>query len=145
MGTQLPLSQRGNAPQFLAHVCCGQTAGWIKMPPGREVGLGPGHIVLDGDPAPPPPKGHSCLSEIMKYGTRILVCIIAASKLQEFLLSSWTFYIFLITTPPSSRQRVVISLMTTQGIRLRQQVDVFWQHCTLGMNKKTVIIYKTTW
>jgi len=23
------------------------------------VGLGPGHIVLDGDPAPPPPKGHS--------------------------------------------------------------------------------------
>jgi len=23
-----------------------------------EVGLGPGHIVLDGDPAPPPPKGH---------------------------------------------------------------------------------------
>jgi len=25
----------------------------------KEVGLGPGHIVLDGDPAPPPPKGHS--------------------------------------------------------------------------------------
>ena len=24
-----------------------------------QVGLGPGHIVLDGDPAPPPPKGHS--------------------------------------------------------------------------------------
>jgi len=24
---------------------------------GVEVGLGPGHIVLDGDPAPPPPKG----------------------------------------------------------------------------------------
>jgi len=24
-----------------------------------EVGLGPGHIVLDGDPAPPPLKGHS--------------------------------------------------------------------------------------
>ena len=22
------------------------------MPPGKEVGLGPGHIVLDGDPAP---------------------------------------------------------------------------------------------
>jgi len=28
---------------------------------GREVGLVPGHIVLDGDPAPPPPKGHSPL------------------------------------------------------------------------------------
>jgi len=25
---------------------------------GMEVGLGPGHIVLDGDPAHPPPKGH---------------------------------------------------------------------------------------
>ena len=27
------------------------------MPLGREVGLGPGHIVLDVDPAPPPQKG----------------------------------------------------------------------------------------
>ena len=26
---------------------------------GMQVGLVPGHIVLDGDPAPPPPKGHS--------------------------------------------------------------------------------------
>jgi len=29
------------------------------MPLGMEVGLGPGHTVLDGDPAPPPHKGHS--------------------------------------------------------------------------------------
>jgi len=27
------------------------------MPLGMEVGLGPGNIVLDGDPAPPPCKG----------------------------------------------------------------------------------------
>jgi len=27
--------------------------GWIKMPLGTEIGLSPGHIVLDGDPAPP--------------------------------------------------------------------------------------------
>jgi len=26
---------------------------------GMQVGLGPGHIVLDGDPAPSPLKGHS--------------------------------------------------------------------------------------
>jgi len=32
---------------------CGQTVGWIRMPFGMEVGLIPGHIVLDGDPAPP--------------------------------------------------------------------------------------------
>ena len=31
-------------------------AGWIKMPLGMDVGLGPGDFVLDGDPAPPPQK-----------------------------------------------------------------------------------------
>jgi len=34
--------------QFLAHVYCGQMAGWMKTPLGTEVDLGPGHIVLDG-------------------------------------------------------------------------------------------------
>jgi len=29
------------------------------MKAGMEVGIGSGHIVLDGDPAPPPPKEHS--------------------------------------------------------------------------------------
>ena len=46
----------GGAPQFSAHVYCGQTVGWIKMLFGMEVGLSPGHIVLDGDPAGPLPK-----------------------------------------------------------------------------------------
>ena len=45
-------------PKFSAHICCGQMAAWIKMPLGMELGLGPGDFVLDGDPAPPPPKGH---------------------------------------------------------------------------------------
>jgi len=54
MGTQLP--QRGTSPKFSAHVCCGQTAGWIKMPLSTEVGLGPVDNVFDGDPAPPPQK-----------------------------------------------------------------------------------------
>ena len=39
-------------------VHCGQTVGWIKMKLGTQVDLGPGHIVLDGDRALPPPKGH---------------------------------------------------------------------------------------
>jgi len=30
---------------------CGQMVGWIKMKFGMQVGLGPGHIVSDGDPA----------------------------------------------------------------------------------------------
>ena len=34
-------------------VYCGQTVGWIKMRLGMEVSLGPRHIVLDGDSAPP--------------------------------------------------------------------------------------------
>jgi len=51
-----PPPQKGHSPQFSAHVCCGQTAGWIKMPLGTEVDLGPCNIVLDGDPAHSPPK-----------------------------------------------------------------------------------------
>jgi len=35
-------------------VYCGQTVGWIKTKLGMRVGLGPGHIVLGGDPAPLP-------------------------------------------------------------------------------------------
>jgi len=34
-------------------VYCGQTVGRIKIKLGMQVGLGPGHIVLDGDLAPP--------------------------------------------------------------------------------------------
>ena len=52
--------------QFLAHVCRGQMAGWMKTPLGTVVDLGPGHIVLDGVPAPTkgaqqPPLFSSCL------------------------------------------------------------------------------------
>ena len=54
-----PSKKRGTAPQFSAHVYCGHTAGWIKMPLGTEVCIGPGYIVLDGDPAFRPQKGHS--------------------------------------------------------------------------------------
>ena len=43
----------GAPTQLLAHVYCGQTAGWIKMPLGTEVNLGTGNVVLDGVAAPP--------------------------------------------------------------------------------------------
>jgi len=55
MGTEPP-PQKGS-PQFSADVYCGQTAAWIKMPLGTEVGLSPDDIVLDGDPAFPPQQG----------------------------------------------------------------------------------------
>ena len=38
-------------------VYCGQTVGRIKIKLGVQVSLGPGHTVLDGHPALPPPKG----------------------------------------------------------------------------------------
>jgi len=50
-------SLRGHSPQFLAIVCCGQTAEWTKMPFGMEVGLGPGDFVFDGDAATPRKMG----------------------------------------------------------------------------------------
>jgi len=58
-GDSAPPPQKGAEPpiQFSAHVCCGQTAGWIKMSLGTEVGIGPEDIVLDVDPAPLPKKG----------------------------------------------------------------------------------------
>jgi len=40
---------------------------------GMQVGLGPGHIVLDRDPAPPPPKGHSPLSNVWSKGPTYVV------------------------------------------------------------------------
>ena len=40
MGTHPPLPQKGaEPPKFSAHVYCGQTAGWIKILTGTEVGL----------------------------------------------------------------------------------------------------------
>jgi len=38
-------------------VYCGQTVGRIKMKLGTQVGIGPEHIVLDGDAGPPPQRG----------------------------------------------------------------------------------------
>ena len=73
--------EKRHSPQFSAYVCCGQTAGWNKKSLGTGVGLGPGHIVLDGDPAPP--KGaqpqlsaHVCCGQMagwtkMPLGTKV--------------------------------------------------------------------------
>ena len=54
-----PYPQRGAAPQLSAHVYCGQTAAWIKMPLGKEVGLGLCDMVLDENTPARPLKGHS--------------------------------------------------------------------------------------
>ena len=48
-----------HSPQFSAHMCCGQMAVWIKMPLGREIGLGPSDIVVDGHLAPLSKRGRA--------------------------------------------------------------------------------------
>ena len=59
-----PPQQGGGVPQFSAHVYCGHTAAWIKMALGMKVGLGPGHIALDGDPAPLQEQSHAICGPI---------------------------------------------------------------------------------
>jgi len=59
-GDPAPPPPKGHShPQFSAHICCGQMAGWINMPLGMKVGLDPSNIALDGDPAPLPKKEQS--------------------------------------------------------------------------------------
>jgi len=59
----------------LAHVYCDQTVGWIKLTFSMEVGLGPGDIVLDGDPPLPPEKRHSPQFPAHVYYGQTAVCI----------------------------------------------------------------------
>jgi len=71
----------------LTLVHCGQTVQWIKMKLGMEVGLGNGHIVLDGDPAPPPTKKRALriiLHPItLSYNTALAYCKTESFKLQQ--------------------------------------------------------------
>jgi len=59
MENQSPLADKGAdpPPKFSAHVCSGQTAGWIKMPLGMEVGPKLRDIVFDVDPTTHRKKG----------------------------------------------------------------------------------------
>ena len=63
-GPSSPPPEGAQQPAILAHVYCGQTAGWIKMPLGTEVSLGPGDIVLDGSQFPPPKRGTAAPSPL---------------------------------------------------------------------------------
>ena len=62
-------------PQFSAHVYYGQTAGFITIPLGTEVGLSPGDFVLDGDPAPLPKKGAEPPISVHFYYGQTAACI----------------------------------------------------------------------
>jgi len=68
-----PTTPKGAEPHpFSAQVCCGQTASWMKMPLGTEVGLGLRDIVFDVDIATsrkmahPPPLNFWPMSIVAK-------------------------------------------------------------------------------
>jgi len=65
-GTLNPAQSQSPIPQFSVHVYCGQTAGWIKMALGMKVSLSLGHIVLDGDIAPPKKGAQPPMSIVAK-------------------------------------------------------------------------------
>jgi len=54
-GDPSSLPKKGRSPQFSAHVYCGQTAAWIKMP----LGTRPMRHCIRWGPSSPPLKGHS--------------------------------------------------------------------------------------
>jgi len=54
-----PLPPKRAQPPISTHVCCGQTAGWIKMPLGREVGFPYKPHCVRWGPSFPRGKGHS--------------------------------------------------------------------------------------
>ena len=58
-GDPAPPPKNGAVPHFSVHVYCGQTDGWIKIPLGTEIGLGSGHVVLDGTHAAPRKRAQS--------------------------------------------------------------------------------------
>jgi len=57
MGTQLPLPNRDRAPHFRPRSIVAKRLHGSRCRLLWSIGLGPGHIVLDGDSAPLPQKG----------------------------------------------------------------------------------------
>ena len=80
-GTQLPTERGTSAPNMVwslrtqaGSVCnvavLWKTVGRIKIPFSMQVGLGPDHIVLDGDPAVPRETGHSSPPPTLVVGAK---------------------------------------------------------------------------
>ena len=67
-------------------VYCGQRVGWIMMPLGMEVGLVPGHIVLDEDAAPSQ-KGAQQRLTFAIYGRRI--CLHPCNLWPMSIVAKW--------------------------------------------------------
>ena len=126
MGTQPSSPKRGRSPpKFAAHVYCGQTAGWIKIPLGTKVDLGPGRIVLHGDPAPLPKGAQTpnfrpmsivakrwAISATTEHLWEInSVCILARHSL-SYSVATPCYFFLLTTTRAITRRTTVIRWIT---------------------------------
>ena len=122
MGSQIPL--KGAQPHLgIRFVYCGQMAGWIKTPLSTEVDLGPGHIVLDGDP-PPPAKG----AQTPISATAELLFKWLSQKITDFS-NFWK---------AGSRRNV------TSDLTNLPTTPVKCSHCTLLSETNTVYVAKKT-
>jgi len=66
-----PLPTKGvEPPKISAHIYCGQTAAWIKMPLGTEVGLEAYETLCSMWTQLPPEKGHTQSHPI--FGTSVV-------------------------------------------------------------------------
>ena len=68
-GLSCPRKGAQQPPPLLAHVYCGQTAGWIKIPLGTDVGLGLGDM-LNAD-QPLPLLAHVCCGQTVPISATI--------------------------------------------------------------------------
>jgi len=110
---------------------CGQMAAWIKMPFGTEAGLGPGDIVLHGDPAPPPHKVHGAplLWPMSVVAKRSPISATAEHLLwspyvigQTIIFLPCDFYLlsFFFSSPNLSGCRLDVYHTSTHGVALVQ-------------------------
>ena len=133
MGSQLALPLKGHcpSPQFSVHVCCGQTAGWMKTPLGTDVDLGPGHIVFDGDLAPPakgaqqpPPlfSAHVCCDHGRSSQLLLSSCLFMAALCNRaghiYFHPVVCSFFFFLSSPNLSRHRLYVYHTSTHGVAL---------------------------
>ena len=140
-------------------VYCGQTVGWIKVKLSMQVGLGPGHIVLDRDPARLPKGtqlptrtghsnplfsahvycGHSRPSQLLLSSYLVLFLYISASV---FPRSSFRYLPVSFSTPT---KRLVPGPTVSQKLwHMWTEFDIFGRNVTDEISNQKTLYYVTS-
>jgi len=99
-GVLAPPPLKGHSVKFSANVCCGQTAGWSKMPLGTKVGLGPVDYVFDGNPAHPIKRGTAPTQFLAHVYCGQTTEWVKMPLTTEVNLGSWDVVLDGVPTPP---------------------------------------------